>query len=811
MKGISLLIFLMLGAGMGLVNAQELLRLSVYFESGQSNLDAQGRENLERLVQTLNEGRYRDCELELRAFTDDVGGAKVNKKLAEERSNQVRKFLQAKGFQANKEVVENVGQVALENNLSVEEQRRRNRRVDVIISAYMPLNLTDLERYFGLRRLHVERWAFDDNGKRFKTKQGTWVEIPPKAFETLQGRDLRRGDSVILEITEVYRLSDMLVLNLATRTQEGRLLETGGMFRFQAKNQWGEVLKLRADKKIFLSLAQSPAILQDMALFSGQEGQGYLEDRGPVLSWENVLTWRLEQAQKAKEAKLKISKELKQAKRTFKPANFQRALQFFDSLSLGALMELKIGPPPPLIDPPQDLGDPPRKPEMLEALGDKKSFIEQYRRKYPNKDKDKDFLASKKSYELYLDGLYQAKQQEYKAGGWDNPKQLEKVNRQREADYEKAKKAYDKNRAKQKDQIDKHEAYQDAMAAWLKPLILAADAARPSLALEFWDYIYKEALALSNDLVELERSFEENVQRFEAWADLLGYETWKKELKDFKERYPFSKAKTVFEERFKAYEPSVGKRRALSLLDSLMGRYASKQSQGAGFYWAYQNFSRDTANTLHWRSIAKEAQQTLYQDYHKLKFSLEALQEVQGSSSLGLLVKLHEEAKKFVDSFSLDLRLALQREQEVLAFYEGLNQNLLNQISDLGAEYGNLISLTELEIWHSIDRYLPQNEANQQVSKLEILTPTGPNTRFFILFKRHKSLLALKAESQNMYSIHRLPKGEPVVLLGLRVIRGREIQYFEQSFQIGKVTRITNPVFQTGNIKELSEKLDQMF
>ncbi|WP_250433763.1 energy transducer TonB [Hanstruepera flava] len=98
--------------------------------------------------------------------------------------------------------------------------------------------------------------------------EGTTITIPKHAFVDEKTNRLVRG-RVQLEVTEYYKLSDMLLGNLST-TSNGEALETGGMLYINATKN-GKKLKLQ--KQISLAFPFTKP-KPDMQLFSGKKNDG---------------------------------------------------------------------------------------------------------------------------------------------------------------------------------------------------------------------------------------------------------------------------------------------------------------------------------------------------------------------------------------------------------------------------------------------------------------------------------------------------------------------------------------------------------
>ncbi len=112
-------------------------------------------------------------------------------------------------------------------------------------------------------------------------KEGTILTFAPKSFVYKDNNRLARG-RIKLEITEYYKLSDMLLANLSTKSDEN-ILETGGMLFIKASKN-GKELKLADTKTITIAFPDKNK--QGMQLFSG------------ILQQDNI-NWKLTKQSKS--------------------------------------------------------------------------------------------------------------------------------------------------------------------------------------------------------------------------------------------------------------------------------------------------------------------------------------------------------------------------------------------------------------------------------------------------------------------------------------------------------------------------------
>ncbi|RAJ17995.1 energy transducer TonB [Olleya aquimaris] len=100
-------------------------------------------------------------------------------------------------------------------------------------------------------------------------KEGTVLTIPAKCFIDTNGK-LARGN-INIEVTEYYQLSDMLLANLTTMSDD-KQLETGGML-FVKANKKGKELRLKSGNSIRYKFSSNNSKKIDMQLFLGEENK----------------------------------------------------------------------------------------------------------------------------------------------------------------------------------------------------------------------------------------------------------------------------------------------------------------------------------------------------------------------------------------------------------------------------------------------------------------------------------------------------------------------------------------------------------
>lgn len=105
----------------------------ILFDTGKSALKANAKDNISKLVETLN--KEPDTEILVLGHTDNTGSLAVNQKLSLERANAVKSFAVSKGLTGGR--VKTQGKDYSEPIASndTETGRSENRRVEVVIVA----------------------------------------------------------------------------------------------------------------------------------------------------------------------------------------------------------------------------------------------------------------------------------------------------------------------------------------------------------------------------------------------------------------------------------------------------------------------------------------------------------------------------------------------------------------------------------------------------------------------------------------------------------------------------------------------------
>lgn len=241
--------------------AQGSYQTSVYFATGQHQLDLDAEKTLQELITKINE--LPDFDLDLRAYTDDVGSATTNKALAKDRAQAVHDFFNNKNINPTRSEVVGVGEIALKNTENADDQRQKNRRVDILITAFQPKNLQEAFSHLSNRR---EENIVINNQQRhtFIAKKGTIITVPKDAFQLPNGKAYH--GQVHMKVKEAYSFDDFLANNLST-ISNGELIESGGMVYMEATTPNGTKLDLREGENVAVSMPNNKRLKNDMQLF----------------------------------------------------------------------------------------------------------------------------------------------------------------------------------------------------------------------------------------------------------------------------------------------------------------------------------------------------------------------------------------------------------------------------------------------------------------------------------------------------------------------------------------------------------------
>lgn len=106
---------------------------NVLFGFDQSNLSAEAKTNLDKLVKVLN--LYPDTDIELQGHTDDKGSEAYNQKLSLQRAGAVSDYLKNNAIAAKRITLKGFGETVPKYDNATADGQARNRRVEFLITA----------------------------------------------------------------------------------------------------------------------------------------------------------------------------------------------------------------------------------------------------------------------------------------------------------------------------------------------------------------------------------------------------------------------------------------------------------------------------------------------------------------------------------------------------------------------------------------------------------------------------------------------------------------------------------------------------
>lgn len=252
--------------------AQTLTTSSVFFELDKSELSHEARLALDALAARLLE--LPDYTVNIEAYTDDRGTDAYNLRLAGDRAQAVQQYLEKKGLLLGKTTVKSWGERNLAYDNATEENRQKNRRVDVAVAAYLFSDFVELQGRLSANTEQVLTIQHDRE-QQITAAQGTLIVVPPNSFVFDDGTS--PTGPVELVVREAFSASDFVLQNLTT-TSNGRVLQTGGMVYIGAQAD-GKTLNL-ADGAALTVALPTGKVDAGMELFYGQQNP------------DNTINWR---------------------------------------------------------------------------------------------------------------------------------------------------------------------------------------------------------------------------------------------------------------------------------------------------------------------------------------------------------------------------------------------------------------------------------------------------------------------------------------------------------------------------------------
>lgn len=210
----------------------------VNFENDEFALNENAQSVLKTIIENATKNNY--YELTLTAHTDNNASNQYNKKLSENRANEVKKFLLENDIKSNLIVAKAFGEQKplIENN--TEHNKALNRRVDITLIVLKFNNMSELMNQISPE--YKQEFSINTSKQNIITgKNGTSFTIPPNSLVDENGKVVE--GQVTISISEFLNPADAAFNNLTTLS-DGKMLESGGMFSIKA-NINGQELQLK--------------------------------------------------------------------------------------------------------------------------------------------------------------------------------------------------------------------------------------------------------------------------------------------------------------------------------------------------------------------------------------------------------------------------------------------------------------------------------------------------------------------------------------------------------------------------------------
>ncbi|MBK6831741.1 MAG: OmpA family protein [Flavobacteriales bacterium] len=240
-------------------------RTTLHFAVDDHRLDERALAEIERFLATTD--RSEEHEFTLLGHTDADGHLGYNEVLARARARSVRERLISLGVDPARISTRAFGERDPIATNTTDEDKQRNRRVELVFSHQVLGGLDDLNAR--IASPHVSTHTIDPTKENWlRGQQGVVVRLAANSLVDAAGKPV--GGNATVTLTEAVALNDMIAEGLSTRS-DGKILETGGMLRVDAVDASGSTLALSAGSTMLVSL---PAAMRQtgMTLFTSNDG-----------------------------------------------------------------------------------------------------------------------------------------------------------------------------------------------------------------------------------------------------------------------------------------------------------------------------------------------------------------------------------------------------------------------------------------------------------------------------------------------------------------------------------------------------------
>lgn len=267
-----ILVLLLLGFYLNGYSQQDF-QTTIYYNTGESNLSSKDKKEIDGLLQ--NVPAKQEYYLMIRAYTDSVGSFQNNLNLSEARGKEIVSYLRTNNIpleniqmsfygeerklRSSSLVIPKMDRMA---SLELMIPEKVMEKAQVIWSSYEGPRISN---FYKKSKIDGDEFLINtDVDTLIRCSGGTVIQISKNTFEQ-NGKSLR-NQTVIINVREVFKKSEMILENLTTQSGD-RLLETGGMLHITASLNGKEVkIKLEKPITIFMPSKKNP---KDFKIFDG--------------------------------------------------------------------------------------------------------------------------------------------------------------------------------------------------------------------------------------------------------------------------------------------------------------------------------------------------------------------------------------------------------------------------------------------------------------------------------------------------------------------------------------------------------------
>ncbi len=191
-----------------------------------------------------------DYEIKIEGHTDNIGDIAYNKKLSQNRAEEVRQFLINLGAKQKLININYLGELSPEKPNINDVYRGKNRRVVVTLIRYQFDDVSELEEALNPDKTSIHVINPTQENIIIGNK-GVKILIEPKTFVYENGTTV--NEDISFELTESLAFKDFVSSGLRTQTAND-LLETDGMIKVAAKTVSGKPVKIKQENPMLIAI-----------------------------------------------------------------------------------------------------------------------------------------------------------------------------------------------------------------------------------------------------------------------------------------------------------------------------------------------------------------------------------------------------------------------------------------------------------------------------------------------------------------------------------------------------------------------------